>query len=206
MSDYIYEVDSGVSGVILSSGTSSALFASGIYNDLMLSGSDFGTGYLASWLESHLGEVNTSLQTNFSTNSGLIAPPMNYSEVAIYQEMFTNYYYLRNASKFLGAAGYTIGGNALSIQEADSKISFVNKNDLAKTYRGFAQDSRENLRYLIAQYKMNLALPVQVVGDDFIPGISYWGGGLGLGYYGGYYGGYYQGLYPYFAFSYRGDY
>jgi len=146
-------------------GTNLGLFASGIANDLMLgSGTAFSVAYISGWLDNHIGELNNSLQTTFNTVSGFAVPPMNYQEVAVYQEMFTNYYYLRNANNLLGASQF----DWTSLQEADSRIVKVSRNELAKTFRGMAQDSQQKLYYMIAQYKLNVGQPLAVVGDDTI--------------------------------------
>jgi hypothetical protein len=149
--------------VPLFSGTDLGFFASGIYNDLMpIANSPFGISYISGWLMNHIGELNTNLQTNFNTVSGFALPPLNFQEVAIYQELFTQYYYNRSASNLLGASQY----DWVSLAEADSKIVKISRNELAKTYRQLALDSREKTIYLIAQYRMTAGQPLSVIGDD----------------------------------------
>lgn len=168
MSDIIYEFESGVSGIAFS-GTDLGLFASGIYNDLMFtSGSPFSISYISGWLESHIGDLNIACQTDFNTVSGFCVPPMNYSEIAIYQNQFIIYYYQRSANNMLGASQYSTDWT--TIQEADSRVTKVSRNEIAKTYRNAALDAQNQLKYEIAQYRMTKGQPSSVTGDDFIPG------------------------------------
>ena len=45
-------------------------------------------------------------------------------------------------------------------------ITRTNKNEIAKTYRGFAKDAQERLDMLVAKYNIYDAEPVQVAGTD----------------------------------------
>lgn len=164
MPDIIYEFDSGVSGIAFS-GTDLGLFASGIYNDLMLaSGSPFSVSYISGWLENHIGELNIACQTDFNTVSGFCVPPMDFTEISIYQNQFTIYYYQRSANNLLGASQY----DWITLAEADSRIVKVSRNELAKTYRNSALDAQNELKYQIAQYRMTKGQPSSVTGDDTI--------------------------------------
>jgi len=196
MPDTLFEIQ--VSGDAplypLFSGTDLGLFASGIYNDLMMtSGSPFSVTYISGWLENHIGELNISCESNFNTVSGFCVPPMNFSEIAIYEEMFTNYYYKRSATNLLGASQY----DWTTLQEADSRIVKISRNELAKGFRGMANDSEQRLRYLIAQYRQTKGQPLSVTGDDtvFAPFTDRYN-----------YGGSYNSLYPFYGFFYTRGY
>lgn len=180
----------------LFSGTDVGLFASGIYNDL---GIQPGQGivsipYISGWLSNHVGDLNVNINSCFSYASGFITPPLNYQQVAIYEEIFNEYYYNLSAANLLGASQY----DWTRLTEADSTVVKVSRNQLAQTYRGLRKDSQEKLRYLVGQYKINAAVPSQVNGDDTIPGF-YWGG---YGYYDGPGGFGVYGYYPYYGYYY----
>jgi hypothetical protein len=178
---------------VLFSGTDLGAFASGIYNDLMLaSGSPFSVSYISGWLMNHVGELNVSCETSFNTASGFAIPALNFQEVAIYQELFTVYYYKRSATNLLGCAQY----DWTTLAEADSRIVKVSRNELAKTYRGFVNDAETRLRYMVAQYRQTKGQPLSVIGDDIIwsPFTDrYW------------FGGEYNNIFPYFGFYIRCD-
>jgi hypothetical protein len=183
----------------LFSGTDVGAFASGIYNDLgLISGQGIvSIPYISGWLSNHIGDLNININSNFSYASGFLLPPLNYQQVAVYEEIFNDYYYNLSASNLLGASQY----DWTRLTEADSTVVKVSRNELAKTYRMLRKDSQEKLRYLVGQYKINLAVPSQVAGDDTIPGL-FWGSyGFGMGFgYG------FDSYYPYYGFYYARNY
>lgn len=190
MPDVIYELEpTGASGIILFSGTDLGQFASGIYVDLMLDSqpnNPFSIAYISGWLDSHIGDLNISCEANFNTASGFCLPAMNFQEIAIYQELFTNYYYKRSATNLLGASQY----DWTTLQEADSRVVKISRNELSKTYRNLALDAENRMRYMIAQYRQTKGQPLSVIGDDirwspFTDRYSY--------------GGVYNNVFPYFG-------
>ena len=60
----------------------------------------------------------------------------------------------------------------LSLREGDTVITRTNKNELAKTYRGLANDAREEMERLVTSYNLYQAAPVQVAGIDGSPFVS----------------------------------
>lgn len=57
----------------------------------------------------------------------------------------------------------------LTLREGDTMITRTNKNELAKTYRGLANDAKEEMERLVTSYNIYQAAPVQVAGDDGAP-------------------------------------
>ena len=51
----------------------------------------------------------------------------------------------------------------ISLSEGDTKIQRVNKNELAKTYRGLANDAQEELDKMVSAYNIYQASPSQVL-------------------------------------------
>jgi hypothetical protein len=149
--------------------------------------SPFSVSYISGWLESHIGELNIACETSFNTVSGFCLPPMDFTEIAVYQEMFTSYYYKRSAQNLLGAAQY----DWTTLQEADSRVVKVSRNELAKTFRNLALDADNRLRYMVAQYRQAKGQPASVIGDDIIwaPFTDRYN-----------YGGAYNNVFPYYGF------
>lgn len=58
------------------------------------------------------------------------------------------------------------GSNILSVSDGDNKISFVNKNEVAKTYRGLANDLAAQIEKDAHRYTMFLSTPKSVNGLD----------------------------------------
>ena len=57
----------------------------------------------------------------------------------------------------------------VTLREGDTMITRTNKNELAKTYRGLANDAREEMERLVSSYNIYQAAPVQVAGEDGSP-------------------------------------
>jgi hypothetical protein len=95
-----------------------------------------------------------------------ITPDMGSEETAIYQKIFELDFYNKQARNTLkGAAGYA-GGDWVSLREGDSSITRANKNEVAKSYKSLANDTKQELDKMIQSYLKFRATPQQVVGDD----------------------------------------
>ncbi|MBY9002173.1 MAG: hypothetical protein KGD64_14735, partial [Candidatus Heimdallarchaeota archaeon] len=58
------------------------------------------------------------------------------------------------------------GSNILSVKDGDSQVTFVNKNEVSKVYRGLSSDSKANIDKLVAQYNIYGAEPRQLAGIE----------------------------------------
>jgi len=80
------------------------------------------------------------------------------------------------------------GDNILSVSDGDNSITFVNRNEVSKVYRGLAQDSQARLKDLVYSYSSYKAEPRQL-------------GGIEAGYFSGS-GGFYAYPYAYYPGGY----
>ena len=94
----------------------------------------------------------------------------------ILKELYLKNYYTKEARNALrGIVNSSVSGdNVLSLRDGESAVTFVNRNEVSKVYRGLASDSTENLKRLVAQYNIYQAQPRQLGGID--------GSGRGLVY------------------------
>jgi len=141
-------------------------------------GAGYSYEYLAYWFAGNynLGRLNTLIDTCYSGSyvtgnygemtSYTIVPEIGSEEISIYQKIFELDFYNKQARNTLkGAAGYG-GGDWISLSEGDSSITRSNKNEVAKSYKSLAADTREQLDKMIQSYLKFRATPQQVVGDD----------------------------------------
>jgi len=140
--------------------------ATGIYDDL---GQPSGTSltYISGWLVANVGKLNTLINTCYSGVSGCIEPELGLEETSIYREVFFNQYYSRKASENLSAIATD---SWIEIKDEESSIRRASKADVAKSYLTLRDSSWSNLNNLVTSYRLNKAVPQQVVGDDTIPG------------------------------------
>ena len=119
---------------------------------------------ISGWLETHIGQLNTLLYTQFD----LIGTGLDIQASVIFKEIYLQNYYskqARNALRGIIAAGND-GSNILEVKDADSSISFINKNEVAKVYKSMANDSKAKIDQLVAQYNIYSAQPRQVAGVE----------------------------------------
>ncbi len=158
--------------------------ASGIWDDLGQPQSPSVT-YISGYIGSDrcVGKVNALINTNFiiddvgnyigtsfdagNGQSGVYAPGDYYPylgnvEAAIIAEVYKGDYYakkIRDALNMILDSGSDPSYDWSELQEADSKISRSNRNEVLKTYRGLASDNRSELQKLVGYYRQNLATP-----------------------------------------------
>ena len=132
---------------------------------------------VSGWLFENLGQLNTYLYTDFtgSQASGTYGE-MDIEAQNILKELYLKNYYTKEARNALrGIVNSSVSGdNVLSLRDGESAVTFVNRNEVSKVYRGLASDSTENLKRLVAQYNIYQAQPSQLGGID--------GSGRGLVY------------------------
>ena len=135
---------------------------------------EYDTGYaqfyfISGWLANNVGQLNTKIFTEFEVVSGNFTPTGEFKqeERAIYKQMYLYEFYTKKTRQVL--RGVDSSTDFVTLREGDTMITRTNKNELAKTYRGLANDAKEELDNLIDSYKIFQAAPVQVAGFDGSP-------------------------------------
>mgnify|MGYP006094997305 FL=1 len=134
--------------------------------------SDTGIATVASvsgWLYENLGQVNTYLYTNFSGDdaSGTYGF-MDIEAQNVLKELYLSNYYNKEARNALrGITKSSVSGdNVLSLKDGESAVTFINRNEVSKVYRGLANDSMDKVTQMAAQYNIYQAQPRQLGGID----------------------------------------
>ena len=124
---------------------------------------------VSGWLYENLGQVNTYLYTDFSGDeaSGTHGT-MDIEAQNIFKELYLSNYYNREARNALrGIVSSAVSGdNVLSLKDGESAVTFVNRNEVSKVYRGLANDCMGKVTQLAAQYNIYQAQPRQLGGID----------------------------------------
>ena len=123
---------------------------------------------ISGWLENNLGKLNTALYTSFSGVNGEVSGLL-LEEQNIYKEMYLYDYYTKQTRNTIRGIADDTNGNILSVRDGDNAITFVNKNEVSKVYKGLAQDSYNALEGLIGKYNSYQASPRQVGGIESRP-------------------------------------
>ena len=157
-------------------------FIAEVYDEIG-SPNDYSIQRLSGWFldYSNIGKLNNLIGTNYApyqyrdgggniTGYAITTGNITNSEYSIYKYLFEYYYYKNSALTVLQGIG-TPGGDWLSLAEGDSKISKINKNEVAKTFRGMANDAKETLDKAVKMYLKYGAVAQQIAGDDTV-GVS----------------------------------
>ncbi len=130
---------------------------------------------VSGWLFENLGQVNTYLYTDFGGASATgTYGAMDTEAQNVLKELYMSNYYNKEARNALrGIVSSNVSGdNILSLRDGESSVTFVNRNEVSKVYRGLASDCMERVTRMAAQYNIYQAQPRQLGGID----------GSGLGY------------------------
>ena len=122
--------------------------------------------YISGWLANNVGMLNNRLFTSFEVSGSNFTPTGSFKqeERAVYKQMYLYEFYTKKTRQVLRGIDSSV--DFITLREGDSMITRTNKNELAKTYRGLANDSKEELEKLITAYNMYQAEPLQVAGED----------------------------------------
>ena len=133
---------------------------------------DTGIATVASvsgWLFENLGRLNNYIYTDFSgdTANGTYGV-IDIEAQSILKELYLYNYYTKQARNALrGITDSSVSGdNILSLKDGESSVSFINRNEVSKVYRGLANDSLANIERLSASYNIYQAQPRQLHGVD----------------------------------------
>jgi hypothetical protein len=147
--------------------------ASNIFTDEFDSDTGIATsGSIQGWLENNLGELNNLIYKDFSG----VDANLDTEAQSIYKELyFHNYFKKQSRNALRGITSSTSDNKILSLKDGESSVTFVNRNEVSKVYRGLANDSKAKLGDLVARYNIYEAKPQQVGGIDglVLSGINY---------------------------------
>ena len=142
--------------------------ANKFYTDLD-SPTDLSLVSLSFWIRNNLGALNSRLLTSWSVDiDTLEVKDENNDEitddaVSVYFQMYLTHYYDKKYRSNLT----TMNNNMLiSVKDNARSVTYTNRNEIGKTILQAKKQAEEELDKLVKGYKMKLAVPRQVIGDD----------------------------------------
>lgn len=121
------------------------------------------SGSIEAWLENNLGQLNTLIYQDFSGADA----SLDTEAQSIHKELYLyNYYTKQSRNALRGITAATNDNKILSLKDGESTVTFVNRNEVSKVYRGLASDSKAKVDDLVARYNIYQATPQQVGGID----------------------------------------
>ena len=128
---------------------------------------------IAYWLRSNIGDLNIMINKKFYIDETTLeitsqdADLFGNVEKSIFKMIYSIHYYERLFRNALYAATQD---SVISISDEGSSVTKINKNELAKNYAALRKQINDELIVLSKNYNLNEAKPLQVAGDDTIPG------------------------------------
>jgi hypothetical protein len=136
---------------------------------------DISIATVAFWLRTNIGSLNVLLNKSYTINEssleleGSSTEAFGINEKAIFKKLYIIHYYDRQLRKTLVSVSLD---SVVSISDEGSSVTKVNKNELSKTFAGIKKQEMAELKELLNKYELNEVAPLQVAGDDSIPGLS----------------------------------
>ena len=131
--------------------------------------SDLSIAAIAAWVRRNIGGLNNMINTTFSVDSSSleISPNLSDMEKYIFKKMYSVYFFdLR-----IKSTGSLATTDFITIKDDIGSVQKANKNEILKSYISVRKQEYDELKDLVTQYKGNNSSPLQVAGDDTIPGV-----------------------------------
>lgn len=135
---------------------------------------DISIASVAFWLRTNIGSLNVLINKDYSINQSTLEiessdNDFTINEKSIFKKLYVIHYYDRQLRKTLVSVSLD---SVVSISDEGSSVTKVNKNELSKTFAGIKKQEMAELKELLNNYDLNAVAPLQVAGDDSIPGLS----------------------------------
>lgn len=137
--------------------------------------SDLSIPSIAYWLRTNIGDLNILINKKYYIDENTLeitsedpAETFGSVEKSIFKMLYSIHYYERMMRTSLYAATLD---SVISISDEGSSVTKINKNEMAKTFATLRKQINDELMELTKNYNLNEAKPLQVIGDDAIPGI-----------------------------------
>lgn len=129
---------------------------------------DFSIAAIAAWVRRNIGGLGNMLNNSYEINSSTLEITPNLSDIEkyIFKKMYSIYFFdikIKSAGS-LALTDYT------SIKDDFGSVQKLNTNEILKGFYQIRQQEYKELKDLSTKYVLNASSPVQVAGDDTIPG------------------------------------
>lgn len=130
--------------------------------------SDFSIAAIAAWVRRNIGGLSNMINTEFSINETTFEITPNLTDVQkyIFKKMYSIYFF----DLKIKSTGSLAVNDYTSIKDDFGSVQKLNKNEVLKNFYQIRQQEYKELKDLITKYSLNASSPIQVAGDDTIPG------------------------------------
>lgn len=130
--------------------------------------SDFSIAAIAAWVRRNIGGLANMLNTEFSIDNTTleINPNLTDTQKYIFKKMYSIYFF----DLKIKSTGSLAVNDYTSIKDDFGSVQKLNKNEVLKNFYQIRQQEYKELQDLVNKYELNEVSPLQVAGDDTIPG------------------------------------
>jgi hypothetical protein len=131
--------------------------------------SDLSISAIAAWVRRTIGGLGNLINTEFQVNSTTleINPNLNDQQKYIFKKMYSVYFFdLR-----IKSTGSLASTDFITIKDDIGSVQKANKNEILKSYISVRKQEYDELQDFVNRYELNEVTPLQVAGDDTIPGV-----------------------------------
>jgi hypothetical protein len=131
--------------------------------------SDLSIAAIAAWVRRNIGGLGNLINTEFQVNSDTleINPNLNDAQKYIFKKMYSVYFFdLR-----IKSTGSLASTDFITIKDDIGSVQKANKNEILKSYISVRKQEYDELQDFVNKYELNEVTPLQVAGDDTIPGV-----------------------------------
>ena len=131
--------------------------------------SDLSISAIAAWVRRNIGGLGNLINTEFQVDSTTleINPNLNDQQKYIFKKMYSVYFFdLR-----IKSTGSLASTDFITIKDDIGSVQKANKNEILKSYISVRKQEYDELQDFVNKYELNEVTPLQVAGDDTIPGV-----------------------------------
>ena len=130
--------------------------------------SDFSIAAIAAWVRRNIGGLGNMINTEFSVDSSSleITPNLTDAQKYIFKKMYSIYFF----DLKIKSTGSLAINDYTSIKDDFGSVQKLNKNEVLKNFYQIRQQEYKELKDFVDKYELNEVSPLQVAGDDTVPG------------------------------------
>jgi hypothetical protein len=131
--------------------------------------SDLSIAAIAAWVRRNIGGLGNLINRPFEVDSATleINPNLGDAEKYIFKKMYSVYFFdLR-----IKSTGSLASTDFITIKDDIGSVQKANKNEILKSYISVRKQEYDELQDFVNRYELNEVTPLQVAGDDTIPGV-----------------------------------
>ena len=129
---------------------------------------DFSIAAIAAWVRRNIGGLGNMINSEFTIDSTTLEISPNLTDIQkyIFKKMYSIYFF----DLKIKSTGSLAANDYTSIKDDFGSVQKLNKNEVLKNFYQIRQQEYKELKDLVDKYEINEVTPLQVAGDDTIPG------------------------------------